>query len=388
MAAQQPNPLLQALRSHGTSFFLFIMICADLLAAVLSFVYGAWVGSWILAFLHWMLTWKAFPTPIPLRLWPLWQYTGLLWGGGYLFTTHHTRRYPRPDVNVKTKRIPVPVDTQESEAPPLPEPPLFETIVDLFGSPKRQVIVDAPPATQPMPREQGYRIETRIFPLSLIHQHAEKWETLERYYHEYRDALTRFRTHPLRKLTIPPQAYYYESIGHIGWQHHELVIPERLFHPKNKELLPGYLAHELAFRQQSDLWLRDLLSHYANDTFEQWAGILVGDFQALPTTIKVWYMPRWEYDRTKDGDIFAYLLGQGPLLKRHFQRLIEKEKPMPSSATLNTESPTLSERIGQLEGLINHEYEQMRSYGLEPPQETPLWPDEQPHLPQNTSTLL
>ncbi len=437
MAEQQPDPFLQALRSHGTHFFLFLLISADLLAALFGFFYGAFVGSWLLAFLYWVLTgidylihrdllstvvitilvftlvyglirrlwtaeWRSprlhmltisiplimlwfllevlgvrfgqptavvrwipslrqvpFPNPFPPHLWPFWQVIGVVWAAGYLYVTHHKPQSPRPQVNIKTVRVPI--ERLEPEPEPGVDPfHLNGSIVDAILTPK----------TAPGPQ---YYKETRIFPLSIIHEHSEKWTILEQQYKNYRAALKRFSVSPVRRLSIPSQAMSYKGKGAIGWQKHQLVLPEDLFLPENAELLSGYLAHELAYFQGIDLWVRDLTTHYPNEiTRKEWQRILIGNVQVLPTAIKIWYLPGWEHDRTKDGDVFTHLVGEGPKLKRRIQYLETADRVLESSASLNPDSPTSAERIMQLEGLMNVEHEQMRAYGLVPPTEEPV----------------
>lgn len=449
MAEQRSNPLFQALQTHGTHFFLFLIIFADGLATSLGFYYGATVCAWVLSFLFWLIayadfyvhrdllativvillmitlaygliyrlfteSWKKprahmlsiaivlillwfvlevcgltlghsstfvtwipplelmpFPNPFslwPVHLWPLWQWTGCTWAAGYLYFAHRKRRSPRPDVNVRKVRIRI----QEPE----PEPSVKSFHPNTNETGRRAYfnnIVDAVPTPKPATREPQYREEARVFPLSVIHEHSEPWNILEQRYQNYRAALKRFRISPVRRLSIPPQALSYSSKGLIGWHKHKPVLPETLFRLERRKLLSGYYAHEVAFFQGVDLWVRDLLTYYPNEvTRGSCMLLLLGYGLVIPTWIKVHYQRGWEYDRTKDADVFAYFVGEGPNLKGLFEQLQADDRNMPSSATLDPEHPTLAERIGQLDGLMNQENEQMRSYGLVPPDELPL----------------
>ncbi len=444
MAEQQPDPFLQALWSHGTHFFLFLLISTDLLAALYGFVYGAFVGSWVLAFLYWVLTqldalihrdilstvvvtilvgtlvyglirrlwtreWRSprlhmltisiplivlwlllevlgvrfgqptalvqwlpqlaqgpFPNPFarPFRLWPLWQWTGIFRAASYLYFTHRDPMPTREVVNIRT--IPVRIEVPEPDLEP-------ESGVDPFHLGQ---VVDATPRSTTPPEPQ-YREETHIFPLSIIHEHSEKWDILEECYKSYQAALLRFRIPPVRNLRIPQQSYSYASRGNIGWHKHAPVIPDSLFRPQFRDSLRGYLAHEISFLQGLDLWVRDLLDYYPNEIRGWWLLLLFGNAIVLPTIVKVKFTPGWDHDRTKDGDVFAHAVGAGAELKHECQQKQALGDEMPSSATLDPENPTLAERIMQLEGLLNSEYEQMRAYGLVPPAEKPLAPPQQ-----------
>ncbi len=395
MTEQQSDPLLRALRSHGTHFFLFLLVCADGLAAAFGFGYGATVCAWLLSFLYWLtalvdfyvhrdllatllvaalivttvgsliyqifkkhwqttfewmitfaiifillwflleafgvtfghpgslVTWipslrqVPFPNPFPLwpfHLWPLWQWTGMLWALWYLYSTHRKVRSSRPQVNVKTVRIRL--------ATPEPSPTPAESGVDPLHqnlntnetggySWQANRIVDAVPTPKPNPEPQ-YRDEVRVFPLSVIHEHSEQWNILEECYKGYREALKRFRTPPLRRLRIPPRALTYSGQGKIGWYKHQLVLPDMLFLPEYRALLSCYLAHEISFIQGIDLWVRDLLTHYPSETRGLWKRLLIGNALVIPTLIKVWYEPGWQYDRTLDADVFAQIVGREP----------------------------------------------------------------------------
>jgi hypothetical protein len=221
--------------------------------------------------------------------------------------------------------------------------------------------------------------EVRFFPLSKIHPHEARWNLLEQCYKSYRTALERFTTKPIRHLCIPPQASHYERKGPLGWKGREPVFPEPLLHPELAETLAPWLAHEVAFYNGLDLWTRDLLACYPNEVNKRlWTRVLIGNFLVLPTLVKILYMPGWEHDRVKDGDLFSYFVGQGPNLKHLLQKTQAQGKKVPSSASLNPDRPTLSERIGQLEGLINQEQTHLREHSLipSPPRSG------QEHLPQ------
>ena len=445
MAEQQPDPFLLALRSHGTHFFLFLLISADLLAALFGFVYGVFVGSWLLAFLYWVLTqldalihrdllstvvittlivtlvyglirrlwtgeWRSprlhmltisiplvilwlllgmlgvgfgqpttlvqwipklaqlpFPNPFTkwFHLWPLWQWTGIFGAASYLYFTHRNPMPSREAVNIRT--IPVRIEVPMPELEPEPG-------IDPFDL--QRGVVDSTPKAK-MPPEPQYREETRIFPLSIIHEHSAKWNILEECYKGYQAALLRFRIPPVRNLRIPQQSWSYASRGNIGWHQHTPVIPDTLFRPEFRDALRGYLAHEIAFKQGLDLWVRDLLDYFPNEIGPWWVPLLFGDAIVLPTLVKIIYMPGWNHDRTKDADMFAHAVGAGADLKYECQQKQARGDEMPSSATLDPENPTLAERIMQLEGLLNIEYKQMRTYGLVPPAEKPLAPPQQ-----------
>ncbi|GLV61192.1 hypothetical protein KDH_80080 [Dictyobacter sp. S3.2.2.5] len=439
MAAQHPDPFLLALRSRGTHFFLFLLISADLLAALFGFAYGAVVGSWGLAFLSWVLAgldtlihqdllstvvvtillltlvygllrrlwsrkWRSswlhmltvgmpllvlwvllevlgvhlgqptalvlwiphlaqgpVPRPFPVHLWPLWPWTGICGAVRYLYTTHRHRRPSREVVNIQM--LPVRRDAPAPEQVPGADPFLLRT---------PNQVIDATPELSRTPEVPHREEEAHVFPLSLIHEHSEKWLILEECYHSYRAALLRFSIPPVRSLQIPEQSWSYASKGNIGWKEHAPVIPESLFRPHLRDILRGYLAHELAFRQGLDLWVRDLLDFYPNNIRRQWSRLLLGNAIVLPTLVKETLTRGWDRDRTKDGDVFAHLVGAGAELKHECQRQHALDEEMPSSATLDPDNPPLAERIMLLEGLLNQEHDQMRAYGLVPPAEKPL----------------
>lgn len=271
----------------------------------------------------------------------------------------------REAVNIRS--IPVRIEV------PMPEPEP-EPGIDPFHL--QSQVVDSTPRAKMSPEPQ-YREETHIFPLSIIHEHSEKWHILEECYKGYQAALLRFRIPPVRNLRIPQQSWSYASKGMIGWHQHAPVIPDTLFRPERRELLRAYLAHEIAFKQGLDLWVRDLLDYFPNEIGPWWVPLLFGNAIVLPTLVKVIYTPGWNHDRTKDGDVFAHAVGAGPDLKYECKKMQALDDEMPSSATLDPDNPTLAERIMQLEGLIHIEYEQMRAYGLVPPTEKPLAPPQQ-----------
>lgn len=242
-------------------------------------------------------------------------------------------------------------------------------------------VVDAAPVPKEALTEPQTVTEVQLFPLSKLHPHEAKWNLLEQCYKSYRAALERFTTKPVRHVRIPPQASYYERKGPLGWNGREPVFPEPLLHPELAETLAPWLAHEVAFYNGLDLLVRDVLAFYPNEvTTRLWSGVLIGNFLILPTVVKILYLPGWEHDRVKDGDLFSYFVGQGPNLKHLLQKTQAQGKKVPSSASLNPDRPTLSERIGQLEGLINQEQAHLREHGFVPP-EPPLMHGHEP-LPQ------
>jgi hypothetical protein len=309
------------------------------------------------------LTPVGFPSPFTswFHLWPLWQWTGILGAAGYLYFTHRHPLPSREAVNIQT--IPVRIEAPLPELEP-------ESGVDPFhlGS---QVVDARQPGSRP-PAEPQFREETHIFPLSMIHQRSLKWDILEDCYKGYQAALLRFHIPPVRNLRIPQQSWSYASRGDIGWHHHAPVIPDTLFRAEFRDALRGYLAHEIAFKQGLDLWVRDALDYFPNEIGPWWIPLLFGNAIILPTLVKILYMPGWNHDRTKDADLFAHAVGAGAELKHECQLKQVRGDEMPSSAMLDPESPTLAERIMQLEGLLKQEYEQMHAYGLTPPAEKPV----------------
>lgn len=306
---------------------------------------------------------QPFPRPFPVQLWPLWPWTGICGAVSYFYTTHRHRRPSREVVNIQM--LPVRRDAPAPEQVPGADP-------FLLRAPNQ--VIDATPELSRTPEAPDREEEAHVFPLSLIHEHSEQWSILEECYHSYRAALLRFSIPPVRFLQIPEQSWSYASKGNIGWKKHAPVIPESLFRPHLRDILRGYLAHELAFRQGLDLWVRDLLDFYPNDIRGQWSRLLLGNAIVLPTLVKVRLTRGWDRDRTKDGDVFAHMVGAGAELKHECQRQQAQDEVMPSSAALDPDNPPLAERIMLLEGLLNREYEQMRAYGLIPPAEKPLVP--------------
>ncbi len=195
---------------------------------------------------------------------------------------------------------------------------------------------------------------------------GRRWETVQRRYQDYREALERFR--PAITLRAPATFRFFTRMSErdvrsqLGWRGRVLVIDQALLSPeRQQELAPG-LAHELAYYNCEDLWFRCFLDCYP-DTFS-WGQCASGLFLWLPTLLKlcVWPTVYWRR-RVLVADRFAYYCGQGYLLYRQMRAQGEAEE----RRSFWSPDPLRAERIEQLEALLGTEYAWMERQGVAQP---------------------
>jgi hypothetical protein len=192
---------------------------------------------------------------------------------------------------------------------------------------------------------------------------GRRWETVQRRYQDYREALQRFR--PAIPLKTPPTFRFFtrkpnrDTRSELEWWGYVLVIDQALLSPeRQQELAPG-LAHQLAYYNSEDLWFRGFLDCYP-DRFS-WLQCACGIFLWLPTLLKVcvWPTVYWR-GRVLAADRFASYCGQGYLLYRQLRTQGEAEE----RRSFWSPDPLRAERIEHLEALLGTEYAWMERQGI------------------------
>ena len=196
--------------------------------------------------------------------------------------------------------------------------------------------------------------------LNPIHINEEKWRILNECLKSYHKALTRFYTVPIQHL-IAPTNYHYRTDGNtIIWQGRTPILTEFLLNPANGQYLLVEFARALFPYNSTDLWLRRSMQFYTKGGYKWIVLCPLGIFLVLPMLVKdLLGWQDWRATRILNADRFVWMLGQGELLLHQLrQRQIQGQEETDPNA------PTLTERIGQLEGLLHDEHEQMQRQGI------------------------
>ncbi len=396
-------------RHAGTLAFVFFVLAADIVAAFMSFLYGATVGAWAIYFFPWLgrsvltyfhgdlvsllfilcllltvsiaslfrsLVGGCSATLALLLLWivirfafhvqltapflpafkpehtPAFQYylahrntlLGWIWVAIYLvlhISIHHDPDAVIPEVEHKTVQQKQRVAAQRLAAQRL--------------AAQRNGLSTLLESTLATNGTQG---ETVV--LNPIHINEEKWRILNECLKSYHKALTRFYTVPIQQL-IAPNNYLYVTQGNtIIWRGRTPILTEFLLNPANGQYLLVEFARALFAYNSTDLWLRQYMQFYAKIGYRWIALCPFGIFLVLPMLIKhLLGWQDWRATRILNADRFAWVLGQGELLLHQLrQRQIQGQEETDPNA------PTLTERMGQLEGLLHDEHKQIQQQGI------------------------
>jgi len=209
---------------------------------------------------------------------------------------------------------------------------------------------------------------------------GRRWETVQRRYLDYREALGRFR--PAITLKTPPTFRFFtrkperqkvwfgfktlvvDARGELEWRGHLLIIGQALLAPdRQQDLAPG-LAHQLAYYNSDDLWYRAFLDCYP-DSFSLFQ-LISGVCLWLPTLVKtlVWPVVYWR-KRILAADRFAFYCGQGYALYQQLRSQGNEAEWRPFWSP----EPLCSERVEQLEALLGSELAWKEKQGIAPAQQ-------------------
>ena len=424
-------------RQHaGTLAFLVLVPLADVVAALLAYLYGATAGAWLVTFLVWCAVSlvahlhydltatiflillipfgltvlvaekadnKAAGCLLGLVLVGLWSVLHFLFHlQGISFVPNVDRflfAFPNPR-SFFTQLNPLgglawlvlhlllhigddtPAATPPQQAPPPQQkPPAQHTDAasQKRGAQPPAVVESTLASTEPKasPEEQTEYLN----PLSVG---EDKWDILIACIGRYEEALTRLRPLPFSHLKVPPRRRLrYVSRGYqVIWHGFKLVLTEPLLDPTNDRRLETGLARALWDYNSPDLWTRLVLSLYPEPsgclTFPL---MLFGGFIWLPTVIKdLLGWDDWRADRELAKDRFAWACGAGETLLHQIRQLRAAglEEPDPHL-------PRYVERQGQLEALLKDEQRQMVAQDLTPVQPLVGQPAAQAALKPGTS---
>ncbi len=176
----------------------------------------------------------------------------------------------------------------------------------------------------------------------------------------YEKALTRFSPPPLRRLLTPTTFFYVTYGNRIVYQGRTLILTEFLLNAVNGAYLLTEFARALFAYNTTDLWLRRFMQFYPD--LGCWSLLLfpVGIFHLLPALVKEvlgWH--DWRATRVLNADRFAWILGQGELLLHQLRQRQEA-----GQEEMDADMPTITERMGQLQELLNEEHTQMQRQGI------------------------
>ena len=132
-------------------------------------------------------------------------------------------------------------------------------------------------------------------------------------------------------------------------------------HPENEWHLRAVLSRQIGYFNGPDLHVQQFLNSYPHKLSLSCALLLTGNFLLLPTLIQDVAGARWRGERILDADRDAFLFGEGVSLR---QLLLQVREEQRQTGTMNETFPTLSERIEQLDALINDEHQQMHQLGI------------------------
>ncbi len=189
-------------------------------------------------------------------------------------------------------------------------------------------------------------------------------QTLRRCYQYYNKALDRWSPRPVLCLCTPKVLCSPET-NHtaITWKGQTLVVPDLFLHPEQEMQLRMELARHLMYCNGPDVRIEQFLSSYPQKRLWIWslALLLTGNFLCLPILVQARARLRWRRWRILDADRFAFLLGEGEVLR---ESLWHQRQAQHQAGIIDTQFPTLSERIDQLDALLADEHQQMRQLGI------------------------
>lgn len=165
------------------------------------------------------------------------------------------------------------------------------------------------------------------------------------------------------QLRIPTHLSFHEDAHSrdITWDGRVLVMPDVLLHPENERLLRPELARQLMYYNGPDLRVLHILNCYPQSLGGGILLLALGNFLVFPALVREIAGTRWRGERVLDADRFAFLLGEGIALR---SILTEQREEQRQQGVLDTAFPTFSERIDQLDALIQEEQQQIQHRGI------------------------
>ena len=196
--------------------------------------------------------------------------------------------------------------------------------------------------------------------LNPIHINEEKWRILEECLKSYDKALTRFSLAPLQQLHAPNNYLYVTDGNTIIWRGWTPILTEFLLNPANGQYLLVEFARALFTYNSTDLWLRRYMQFYTKVRFRWLLLCPLGIFLVFPMCVKdLLGWQDWRATRILNADRFAWILGQGELLLHQL-----RQRQIQGQEETDPNMPTLTERIGQIQGLLHVEHTQMQRQGI------------------------
>jgi hypothetical protein len=187
-------------------------------------------------------------------------------------------------------------------------------------------------------------------------------------YQRYNVAMMRFDPRPIPRFKTPIDLCFHEGESKaITWNGRSLVVPKLQLHPENEAVLRAELARQIMYFNGPDLYILRFLNSYPHRLALSFAFILLGNFIVVPDLVQQIAGARWSGERVLDADRYAFLLGQGEALR---QILKLEQEILRAQGLIDTNFPTLSERIDQLDALIKDEHQQMQQLGIPLPQQS------------------
>lgn len=202
-------------------------------------------------------------------------------------------------------------------------------------------------------------------PANTLYPNEVRWRLVEQCLQQYRQALMRFLTPPIR-LKVPTTFRYevQEASTAITWQRRAPVLPTFLLQESAQPALAALLAVELAKYHCADRFVHAWMATYPlrqPGFMITWMGI----FFWLPASlVRAKCYKDWCKGRELLYDEFAYLCGQGEALLS----ILRFNEAHDIQMFATEYEPGTLERIGHLEALLLKEYEQMDQLGLQVPE--------------------
>jgi len=176
----------------------------------------------------------------------------------------------------------------------------------------------------------------------------------------YEKALTRFSLPPLQRLLTPTTFLYVTYGNRIVYQGRTPILTEFLLNAVNGAYLLTEFARALFPYNTTDLWLRRFMQFYPDLGCTSFLLFPVGIFLLLPALVKdVLGWHDWRATRVLNADRFAWILGQGELLLHQL-----RQRQIAGQEEMDANMPTIIERMGQLQELLNEEHAQMQRHGI------------------------
>ncbi len=202
--------------------------------------------------------------------------------------------------------------------------------------------------------------QDEVVVLNPLYLNEEKAHLLRACEQRYDQALTRFSPSPIPHLKLPGRYVYVVQGDRIVWRGRTPVLTEELLNPVNGNRLLTEYARALFAYNTTDLWLRRVMQFYPDSNLVWLLFFPIGIFLWVPYLVKeLLGWEEWRATRILDADRFAWMLGQGELLLHQL-----RQRQARAQAEEDTNMPTLTERIGHLEGLLNEEHRQMQRQGI------------------------